>query len=68
MLAECDESESVREVKEIYADYMCINKDLFSLNIPTCLNALSWNPDALERSIMGVIGVLLSLKCRPAIR
>lgn len=68
MLAECDESESVREVKEIYADYMCINKDLFSLNIPTSLNALSWQPEALERSLYGIIGVLLSLKLRPAIR
>lgn len=68
ILAECDESESVREVKEIYADYMCINPDLFSLNIPTSLNALNWQPDVLERATNGIIGVLLSLKLRPTIR
>jgi vacuolar protein sorting-associated protein 45 len=58
----------VREVKEIYADYMCINPDLFSLNIPTSLNSLNWQSEALERSTNGIIGVLLSLKLRPTIR
>lgn len=67
-MAECDESESVREVKEIYADYLCINSSLFSLNIPACLNALTWQPDALDRTVSGIIGVLLSLKLRPTIR
>lgn len=67
-LAECDESESVREVKEIYADYLCINASLFSLNIPSCLQSLSWQPDALDRTVSGIIGVLLSLKLRPTIR
>jgi vacuolar protein sorting-associated protein 45 len=67
-LAECDESESVREVKEIYADYLCINASLFSLNIPTCLHALSWQPEALDRTVTGIIGILLSLKLRPTIR
>lgn len=68
VLAECDESESVREVKEIYADYLCINSSLFSLNIPACLQSLSWQPEALDRSVSGIIGVLLSLKLRPTIR
>lgn len=67
-LAECDESESVREVKEVYADYLCINSTLFSLNIPGCLHALNWQPEALDRSVSGIIGVLLSLKLRPTIR
>lgn len=67
-LAECDESESVREVKEIYADYLCINSDLFSLNLPNCLHSLNWQPEALDRSVYGIIGVLLSLKLRPTIR
>ncbi|XP_062533697.1 vacuolar protein sorting-associated protein 45-like [Armigeres subalbatus] len=67
-LAESDESESVREVKEIYADYLPVNPNLFSLNIPTCLQSLSWNPEALERTVQGVISVLLSFKFRPAIR
>jgi vacuolar protein sorting-associated protein 45 len=67
-LAECDESESVREVKEIFADYLAVNSDLFSLNIDICLRALNWIPDALERTVQGLAGVLLSLKIRPIIR
>lgn len=67
-LAECDESESVREVKEVYADFLCMNANLFSLNIPSCLHALNWQPDALDRTVSGIIGVLLSLKIRPTIR
>lgn len=67
-LAESDESESVREVKEIYADYLCVNPNLFSLNIPTCMNALNWTSDALSRSVQGITSVLLSLKLHPVIR
>ncbi|XP_053695255.1 vacuolar protein sorting-associated protein 45 [Sabethes cyaneus] len=67
-LAESDESESVREVKETYADYLPENPNLFSFNIPTCLRALSWEPEALDRSAQGLISVLLSFKMRPAIR
>ncbi|XP_055606614.1 vacuolar protein sorting-associated protein 45 [Uranotaenia lowii] len=67
-LAESDESESVREVKEVYADFLPVNPNLFSLNIPTCLQALSWNPEALERTVQGLISVLLAFKIRPAIR
>jgi len=55
-------------VKEVYADYLSINENLFSLNLPTCLHALNWQPEALDRSVTGIIGVLLSLKLRPTIR
>ncbi|XP_055544618.1 vacuolar protein sorting-associated protein 45 [Wyeomyia smithii] len=68
LLAESDESESVREVMEIYADYLPVNSNLFSFNIPTCLRGLAWEPDALDRSTQGLISVLLSFKMRPAIR
>lgn len=67
-LAECDESESVREVKELYADYLAVNPNLFSLNIPTCMSRLNWLPDALARSVQGVVSILLSLKLNPVIR
>jgi vacuolar protein sorting-associated protein 45 len=67
-LAECDESESVREVKEVYADFLSINANLFSLNLPNCLHSLNWKPEALDRTVQGIIGVLLSLKMRPTIR
>lgn len=55
-------------MKELYADYLCINQSLFSLGLPNCLHSLSWKPDALERSCSGLIGLLLSLKLRPSIR
>ncbi|XP_037950938.1 vacuolar protein sorting-associated protein 45 [Teleopsis dalmanni] len=67
-LAECDESESVREVKEIYADYLCVNPNLYSLNIYHCMNRLNWLPDALTRTVQGLTSVLLSLKLNPIIR
>ncbi|BFF89300.1 vacuolar protein sorting-associated protein 45 [Drosophila madeirensis] len=67
-LAECDESESVREVKELYADYLCVNPNLFSLNMPNCMSNLNWLPDALTRSMQGITAVLLSLKLNPVIR
>nr|XP_036674278.1 vacuolar protein sorting-associated protein 45 [Drosophila suzukii] len=67
-LAECDESESVREVKELYADYLCVNPNLFSLSIPNCMGNLNWLPDALTRSMQGISAVLLSLKLNPVIR
>lgn len=38
------------------------------MNVPGCLRGLSWNPDALTRTVDGLTAVLLSLKFRPAIR
>lgn len=67
-MAESDESESVREVKEIYADFLAVNSELFSLNIPQCLHGLNWKPEALARTIDGIAAVLLALKFRPVIR
>uniref|UniRef100_A0A1B0C3P6 Vacuolar protein sorting-associated protein 45 n=1 Tax=Glossina palpalis gambiensis TaxID=67801 RepID=A0A1B0C3P6_9MUSC len=67
-LAECDESESVREVKEFYADYLSVNPNLFSLNIPKSMQRLNWLPEALTRSVQGIIGVLLTLRLNPVIR
>lgn len=67
-MAESDESESVREIREVYADYLCVNNDLFSLNIPKCMHNMTWTPDALYRTVDGLISVLLSLKLRPVIR
>ena len=61
--------------KEYFADYAPLLPSLFSLNYNASPgNSLygstpnAWNPAALERSIQGVIGVLLSLKKRPIIR
>lgn len=67
-MAESDESESVREVKEIYADYLAVNSNLFSLNISQCMHALTWDRDALARTTESLTALLLSLKLRPSIR
>lgn len=58
----------MREIKELYADYLSVNNNLFSFNIPTCMHALNWTSDALSRSVEGLTAVLLSLKMRPVIR
>ncbi len=68
LLAESDQTESVRELKEIYADYLCVNPNLFSLNIPNCLHGMKWDQECLARSVQGVTALLLSLKLKPAIR
>lgn len=68
LLSESDESESVRELKEIYADYLCVNSSLFSLNIPTALHGDNWDRDALLQTVESLTAVLLSLKLRPCIR
>lgn len=61
--------------KEYFADYAPLLPSLFSLNYnPSPSNSLygstpnAWDPTALERSVQGVVGVLLSLKKKPIIR
>ncbi|KAL5524559.1 VPS45 [Sanghuangporus sanghuang] len=74
-LAEADEYEVVREVQEYFADYAPLLPALLSLNhTPSSAHPLygsnpsSWSPEALERSVQGLIAVLLSLKKKPVIR
>ncbi|PVG02686.1 putative vacuolar protein sorting protein VpsB [Serendipita vermifera] len=74
-LAEADEYEVVREVQEYFADYAPLLPSLFSLNIvSTPTDSLygsspnTWNSLAFERSVQGILAVLLSLKKRPVIR
>lgn len=71
-LAECDEIEVVREVQEFYGDYLAISPHLFSLNIIGCgsqaANKVVWDPVFLQRTVQGIIAVLLSLKKCPFIR
>lgn len=42
-LAECDEQEAVREVQEVFADYLAVDRHLFSFNIVGCLNGEFFN-------------------------
>ncbi|KAH7921762.1 Sec1-like protein [Leucogyrophana mollusca] len=74
-LAEVDEFEVVKEIQEYFADYAPLLPSLFSLNhTPTAVKPLygsspnSWDASALERSVQGIIAVLLSLKKKPVIR
>ncbi|KAF6212087.1 hypothetical protein GE061_012607 [Apolygus lucorum] len=67
-IAECDEIEVVREVAEFYGDYLSVSPHLFSLNINGCYQGTQWNPVHLQRSVQGIVSVLLSLKKCPFIR
>jgi vacuolar protein sorting-associated protein 45 len=74
VLAESDRTERVRQVKEIYADFLPVNEDLTSLQ---CRNTLamtvaagtSWAPKyaaQYERNIQGLQSMLLALKRQPS--
>ena len=70
-LAEADEHEVIRDVQEFYADYIGVSPHLFSLNmVGECYNGSSnnWNALGLQRSVQGIISVLLTLKKCPSIR
>ena len=67
-LAENDEQEVVREVNELFADYLAVGQHVFSINIPKCAEAFKWNEAHLKRTAHGLISVLLSLKKSPVIR
>ncbi|XP_074596287.1 vacuolar protein sorting 45 [Brevipalpus obovatus] len=70
-LAESDEKECIRDVQEFYADYISVSPTLFNLNISDgCYRGgnRSWDPFALQRSVEGIISVLLSLQKYPKIR
>ncbi|KAK4876895.1 hypothetical protein RN001_009401 [Aquatica leii] len=66
VLAENDEQEVVKEVRELYMDYLAVNPHLFSLGLPTCMS--NWKSYSLQRTVQGLIAVLLSLKKCPIIR
>ncbi|KAF9454695.1 Sec1-like protein [Macrolepiota fuliginosa MF-IS2] len=74
-LAEVDEYEVVREIQEYFADYTPLLPSLFSLNYaPSTKRPLygnspsTWNSDALEAHVEGLLAVLLSLQKKPIIR
>jgi vacuolar protein sorting-associated protein 45 len=73
-LAEADTHEVVREVQEYFADYVCVNNDLFTLNMGPqdyplfALDAPTWATNTLTRATEGLSAVLLSLKKKPLIR
>ncbi|ERL86007.1 hypothetical protein D910_03421 [Dendroctonus ponderosae] len=56
------------EVLELYMDYLAVNPHLFSMGLPCCMERLAWNQSALQRSVQGLVSVILSLKKSPIIR
>eukprot|EP00158_Paraphelidium_tribonemae_P003850 Partr_v1_DN26412_c0_g1_i2_m23909 putative Vacuolar protein sorting-associated protein len=73
-LAEVDDFEVVKEVQEFYGDFMAFNSDLFTLNLCSPRHPIYgdapnvWDGYAFQRSVEGLISVMLALKKRPVIR
>ncbi|KJE90359.1 vacuolar protein sorting-associated protein 45 [Capsaspora owczarzaki ATCC 30864] len=70
-LAEADEHEVVKEVLELYADFLAVNPGLFSLGITGCMLSGArdtWEERAMGRAVEGLSAALLSLRRRPVIR
>ncbi|XP_049879442.1 vacuolar protein sorting-associated protein 45 [Pectinophora gossypiella] len=67
-LAECDEQECVREVQEVFADYLAVDRHLFSFNIVGCLHGRAWNQQHLQRCAQGIFSLVMSLKRRCLVR
>jgi vacuolar protein sorting-associated protein 45 len=63
-LAEADDQESVREIKEFYADYLAVSQHVFSFNI----DHITTGSSEYKRICDGILAVLLSLKKKPFIR
>lgn len=73
-LAESDDHEIVHKVQETFADYLVVNADLFTLNLKSPANRIfgstpdTWDAESLNRTVDGLLGLLLSLKQKPLIR
>ena len=70
-LAEADEHEVVQQVQEYYADFLAINPELASINVPTTAGLhdnARWDQPCFDRIQQGVCALLLALKKRPLIR
>lgn len=68
-IAESDEQETVREVREFYADFIPLAPHLCSLGIPNCYE-MSFNipTSVFRRCLQALIGLILSIKKKPFIR
>ena len=70
-LAEADEHEVVQQIQELYADFVPINADLVSLNIPSTAGLYEGtriDQTTFDRIQQGICAMLLALKRRPLIR
>jgi vacuolar protein sorting-associated protein 45 len=74
-LAESDDHEIVTKVQEMFCDYLIINSDLYTFNLQSPSYRIfsdsspdSWAGESLNRSVEGLIALLLSMKQKPLIR
>ena len=73
-LAESDDHETVKSVREYFADYEVVNADLMSLSLTPPVHRVYgtspelWHPDSLTRTTEGLSALLLTLKKKPLLR
>eukprot|EP00898_Chlorokybus_atmophyticus_P001079 jgi/Chlat1/1972/Chrsp158S02282 len=74
-IAEADEQELVKQVQEYFADYLAMDSNHLTLNLPNnhvCMAPVKWDAHvfqpAMDRMLEGILSVLLSLKKQPIIR
>ncbi|KAH9370451.1 hypothetical protein HPB48_000303 [Haemaphysalis longicornis] len=67
-LAEADDQECIQEVKEFFGDYVALAPHLFSFNLTGCFQGQRWSTAAFERSVHGLVALLLSLRKAPIVR
>jgi len=74
-LATQDEKSIVKVVQEVYADFCALNKEIFTLNMPSVISLEKpkekWSPVEtvlMNRMIEGLISVMLSTRKNPVIR
>ena len=83
LMAEADEHEVVRDVQELYSDYVAVSRHVFSLNLKEgCYSrcrgfeakghsesdCITWNECSLARCVQGISSVLLCLRRCPTLR
>lgn len=70
-LAEADEREVLRTIKEIPMDFSPVNPFTFHLKLVNKtfdLRTNNWSPDGLKRSCDGLVSLLIALQLNPLIR
>jgi vacuolar protein sorting-associated protein 45 len=70
-LAQSDDYETVRCLKESFADFLAVNPHLFSFNLKSSCYDNSknrWASASLHRCAQGLLALLLAVRAKPAIR
>eukprot|EP00927_Polykrikos_kofoidii_P028644 TRINITY_DN24961_c0_g1_i1.p1 TRINITY_DN24961_c0_g1~~TRINITY_DN24961_c0_g1_i1.p1 ORF type:complete len:588 (-),score=109.07 TRINITY_DN24961_c0_g1_i1:645-2408(-) len=74
-LACCDDYEVVKQVQEFFADVFAVNRELFSLNLPStvslCDDQRHWTlyeESIFDRTVEGLLSACLSLRILPVLR